>query len=246
MRSVLVICCLVAFLSAACAAGGSGPTPVKRPGLSATALRTLQGGLSLTARQGLAGTITREQQLAVLRTDPLLSKRLAGLGAAAMTQPMGGDAWSTGIALTPVSYLYPANATYDSFALCLQTRAAWLSPFNPLPSAAQNPPLLWLNVAANSDPLFWVEAKWPSPGAYLITFFLKDLWPNSTAKPRVFHDGYGMQTPVANTPTGGDQWTFLWDASNPQRQHQEIGLYPAESGFGFTCCCLSKVVIRKL
>jgi len=247
MRSLLAVCGIVVCLSGTGAAGGGGtPTLAKRPTLSAAALRTLQAGLSDAARQNLAGTITRQQQLLMLQSDLTMRRRLQDLGAGSAPLPLGGDPWSAGITLTPVVHLYPAEATYSNFSLSLQTRAAWLSPFSPLPSSAQNPPLLWLNVGANYDPLFWVEAKWPAPGPYLITFFVKDLWPNSVARPRVFHDGVGMQEPIPNTPTGGDRWTFIWNASNPQKQHQEVALYPTESGFGFTCCCLSKVVISKL
>lgn len=243
-HTILTIGALALCLSQALAAGG-GSAPVKPLSLPATTLRALQGGLSATARQSLGGSITREQQLTMLKTDLRMGARLRNLGGNVTTQPMSSTPWDTGLTLTPLSLLYPSDANYDNFQLALQTRAAWLSPYSPLPAASQTPPLLWLNVAANYDPLCWVEARWPAPGLYLVTFFVKDLWPGSIAKPRVRIDG-SMQTPAPNTPTGGDRWTILVDASGPQNQPKEIALYPAESGFGFTACCLSKVVITRL
>ena len=172
--------------------------------------------------------------------------RLAKLGFKNTTQPLGSTPWDTGLTLTPLAPTYPATADYMNYNLALRTRAAYLSQLTPLPTATQNPQVLWLNVAANSSALLSVEAKWPSTGGYLVTFFIKDLWPNSTAKPRVWQNGVGMVTPVANTPTGGDRWTILWNVEDPADLNDEIGLYPAASGLGFTCCCLTKVVVSKL
>ncbi|MEN6546945.1 MAG: hypothetical protein ABFE07_12985 [Armatimonadia bacterium] len=243
MRSLPIICGVLLCVHGAMAAGENS---MPRIGVSASALRNMRASLSGPARKSLAGTITQAQQLKILRTDPSLAARLQQLGVGVETHPMGNDPWQSGIAVAPLTPLFPANATYDSFRLSLQTRAAWLSPFSPLPSSSQNPPLLWLNVASNSDPLFWVEAKWPSTGVYLVTCFMKDLWPNSIAKPRFFKSGSGMQTAVSNVDSGGDRWTFLWEANNPQDLEDEVSVYPSESGFGFTCCCLSKVVISKI
>jgi hypothetical protein len=246
MRTALLVCAIMASWSAALAAGGRSAAPVKQLSLSAAAVRTLRAGLSPTALQSLSGSITRQQQLMSLHSDPVMGKRLGDLGLNTTTQPMSGDPWSTGVAVAPLTPLYPASATYGTFQLALQTRAAWLGPFSPLPSPSQSAPLLWLNVDSNQPPLFWVEVNWPSTGVYVITLLMKDLWPTSTARPRVFKNGAGMQTPVPNTPSGGDRWTILWEVSSPNSLHENVGVYPAESGLGFTCCCLSRVVISKL
>lgn len=243
MRVLLLACAILLGVHAAVAAGGAR---VRRPTSAAAQLASPRPSLSAAARQSLAGTITRQQQLQVLQAAPGFSARLRNLGVSNVTQPMNSDPWQTGLTLTPLAPLYPGDATYDTYQLALQTRAGWLSPFSPLPAAAQTPPLLWLSVGANYDPLFWIEVKWPAPGAYLVTFFMKDLLPTSTAKPRVFKNGAGMLTPVPNAAPGGDQWTMLWEATTGPNTSEEIGVYPSESGFGFTFCCLSKVIIRKV
>lgn len=245
MRKALLVCGLLIVASVAMAADGVRVVP--RVKLPETQLRQLKMGLPATALSSLGGTVTRAQQLQFLSSSPAWLKQLQALGAPQVTGGSSSDAlWNAGITLTPLAATYPAGADYDTSVLSLRTRAGMVGPLTPLPHSAQNPPLLWLNVGDNADALLWIEAKWPVPGTYLITFFMKDLFPNSLAKPRTWKSGLGMMDLAPNTPSGGDRWTVLVDASDPQHLEQDIAVYPAESGFGFTFCCLSKVVVSRL
>ncbi len=242
MRRLVGVLAFVVCVSGAVAAGSG---LLSRTGLSVSAQRALKAGLSPAARQSLAARITPQQQLRMLEASPAMQARLQQLGPAMTVKQLQNSAWQEGITLTPLATTYPAGGDYMSFGLALQTRAAYISQLTPLPTAADSPQLLWLNVAGNNDPLLRIEAKWPERGAYIVTFFLKDLWPNSTARPRI-RVGATMTPVVSNTPTGGDQWSILCAADDPQDLYDEIAVYPAEIGFGFTVCCLSKVVVSKL
>jgi len=241
MRRLVGVLAVVVCVSGAVAAGSG---LLSRTGLSVSAHRALKAGLSPAARQSLAGAITPAQQLKMLQASPAMQARLQQLGPAMTVKQLQNTEWQDGITLTPLAATYPAGGDYMNFNLALNTRAAYISQLTPLPTAEQEPPVLWLNVAGNNDPLLWIEAKWPEPGGYLVTFFLKDLWPNSTAKPRIRVNG-AMTTVVSNTPTGADRWTILCTADDPQDLYDEIAVYPVESGFGLTMCCLSKVVVSK-
>ena len=234
----------LAFLVCVSGAVAAGSGLWSRTALSVSAQRALKTGLSPAARQSLAAAITPAQQLKMLEASPAMQARLQQLGPAMTVKQLQNSEWQEGITLTPLAATYPAGGDYMNFNLALKTRAAYISQLTPLPTADQQPPVLWLNVAGNNDPLLWIEAKWPEPGGYLVTFFLKDLWPNSTARPRIRVNG-PETTVVANTPTGADRWTILCTADNPQDLHDEIAVYPTESGFGLTTCCLSKVVVSK-
>lgn len=241
MRKLVGVLAVVVCASGA-VAGGSGL--LSRNALSVSAQRALKTGLSPAARQSLAGAITPAQQLKMLEASPAMRAHLQQLGPVMTAKQLQDPAWQDGITLTPLAATYPAGGDYMNFSLALKTRAAYISQLTPLPTAEQEPPVLWLNVAGNNDPLLWIEAKWPEPGGYLVTFFLKDLWTNSTAKPRIRVNG-AMTTVVSNTPTGADRWTILCTADDPQDLYDEIAVYPTESGFGLTMCCLSKVVVSK-
>jgi hypothetical protein len=242
MRSLWVVGVVVGCLAQVWADGT--PPPNRTKVLPAAMLRHLQQGLSPAARQRLAGTITPRQQLSVLQSDPAMRQKLRGLKLKA-PQPLPLDpAWETGITLTPLNPAWgPAANTASSF-LCLGTEAGYLSRSNPLPAAGQNPPLLWLR-APSSSPLLRIEAQWPIRGAYMITFFMQDIWPNSPYKPRVWQQDTPL-TVYGNAPTGADQWTILWLAPDPQQLYHEVRVYPSEQPYGFMACCISKVVVSRV
>ncbi len=243
MRALLGFCAVVVCLSAASANDTGGLAGRIR--LSASAFKALRAGLPASVRQNLAAKITPQQQLAAIEADPSMRAQLQNLQPRASVMKLSDPAWQAGITLTPLAQTYPPEAGYGEAQLVLTTRAAHFSQFAPLPTAAQDPPLLWLNVAGNNTPLVWIEANWPEPGPYLITFFLKDLWPNSSARPRV-RGSSGFVQPAPNAPTGGDQWTVLWNVDDPGKLRHEIAVYPPESGASFLICCLSKVVVSRL
>ncbi len=243
MRTALAGIALIGCLSAVWAEGGG--TSLRKPvAISAATLHHLQQGLTPAERLSLAGTITPAQQLAALQSNPTLRKRLQQLKLKAFTPGVDMGPWEAGITLTPLAATYPAGGDYGNFSLALRTEVAWLSQMTPLPFAGQNPPLLWLWAPNNSSPLFRIEAKWPMRAAYLVTFFMKDVIPNSVAQPRVWQDG-GLKHAFGNAPSGGDQWTILWLAPDPQNLYHEIKVYPSELTAGFVACCLSKVVVSK-
>jgi hypothetical protein len=246
MRTLLIVCGVLVSLSAALGARGRETSPARQLALSPAALQALRAGVPAATLRSLSGTVTRQQQLRWLRSDAVMGQKLQGLGVNPDPPPLGGDPWSTGVTVSPLAPIYPAGANYSNFQIALQSRAVWMSPYAALPAAGQNPPLLWLNQSANCDPLFWVEITWPATGVYMMTFQMKDLLPTSIAKPRVFKNGSGWQIPIPNTASGGDSWSLLWEVSNPNDLHETVGVYPADSGFGFTCCCLSKVVFSRL
>jgi len=201
--------------------------------------------LSQTARQRLAGTITAEQRVALVKAQPVLLARIQELFRGdALRRPLD-QIWLSGITLTPLDATFPQGAGYSDYRLALRTDAAWLSQMTPLPTAAQNPPLLWLTASSNNSALLYIEAHWPQRGAYLLTFFMKDVWPNSSAVPRIRVNG--VPTEVYPDPSGDDvAWSVACIAEDPQQLYHTISVHPEATGYGFMACCVSKVVISKI
>ncbi len=208
-------------------------------------LEAVQAGRSQSARPRLAGTITPEQQAALIKARPVLLGRIQRLfGDAAFRRPLD-PIWLSGITLTPLDATFPQGANYGNSKLALRTEAAWLSQITPLPTASQTPPLLWLSVPSNNGTLLWVEARWPQRGAYLLTFFLKDVWPNGSATPRIRVNG--VPTEVYPDPSGDDvTWSVACLAEDSEQLYQTISVHPEASGYGFMACCASKVVVSKI
>lgn len=204
----------------------------------------LSTGLSQAAQRDLAGDLTRDEQLRLLKLDPASSARLAGL-TLPQTKALSSSPWDTGIVLRPLSTEYPVGSGFN-FVACLRSIAIEMGPGALLPRATQKPPLVWFWQTSNSAPLFWLDIHWPAPGSYVITFFMKDLLPSSIAKPRVQLGGKPPINLVPNVPSGAGRWTVLWDASDPNNLNQRLDILPSESGWGFLFSCLSKVVIRRL
>lgn len=232
------------LLLCVCAVSSAQPRAIaRRSGQLAAALSTLQSGMSPVVRQRLAGTITPQQQMAAIMARPELMRRISALKDAEQDRPLD-PIWLSGITLTPLDATYPAGSDYAHSSLALRTEAAFLSQMTPLPTADQSPPLLWLNASGNSAPLLWIEARWPKRGAYLITFLLKDVWPDSPATPRVRVNGV-MQEPI-QYPPGDVAWTVVCLAEDSDDLYQSILVYPEATGYGYMLCCLSKVVISKI
>lgn len=77
---------------------------------------------------------------------------------------------------------------------------------------------------------------------------MRDLFPTSPARPRVRVPGNAALQPLCpNTPTGGDRWTTLWDATGSDYASQQVEVFPGEGGgFAFTYCAFSRVVVSRL
>ncbi|MGI5817294.1 MAG: hypothetical protein ACOX9R_04275 [Armatimonadota bacterium] len=241
MRMLPGVWAVLLWVSAAMVCGADGPAD--RVMLSRQEASALTAGLSPSARRSLAGTITPREQLTAIQTQPAMARQLRRLRLSGSGGKPDDPAWMTGITLTPLEATYPADGDYMNFSLALTTRAAYLSQVTPLPTAAQEPPLLWLYVPSSNTPLLSIEAKWPMRGAYLITFVLKDVWAASVARPRVHVNGV-MQQVYADSEVGCDRWTVVCLAEDAQSLYHTITVYPAE--IGFTLCCLSKVVVSKV
>jgi hypothetical protein len=249
MRAILTICAVALCLSGALAAGGTARQLDRRANLKASALKLVRAGLAPAVRKSLAGTITRDQQVMMLRSEPKMAQRLEKFGATATPLPATLGSWDTGITLTPLLAGYPLGATSQNYELSLDSEAVWLCGQGvPLPNPTQDPPLLWFSVPWETNQcLFTLWARWPQPGAYMITFFLRNVW-DTAAKPRlcdrVHHET--MLTPIPNKPTCAERWTILWDASDPNAQYQAIDVYPSEDTVNFAACCLSKIVVTRV
>jgi hypothetical protein len=244
MRHLMICGALLALVAVGSAAA---PAKAVRPALSATSLRTLRQGLPLADLQRLGGVVTRQQQLTMLRANPQMAARLVQLGAGNQMQVMEGDAPTPSITLTPLAPRVPDGLDENVPFAALTSDAILLQPPGAvLPNAGQNPPHMWMFVTSNTAPLCTLKVRWPAPGAYMITLFMRDVIPISTAAPRVGRHTGPLQTPVADKTPGGTQWTFLWQVTTIPALPEEISVFPVDSGFGFVLCCLSKVVINKL
>ena len=159
------------------------------------------------------------------------------------------DPWGKGVTLTPLAPMYPKAADYGTFQLRLTSHSTVLDPpGRPLPHAGQNPPLLELDLWGEGDNrLITIEARWPQPGAYLVTFFVRSREVSDpAAKPRVRVDNETL-TPAPNTPTNGDRWTILLAVGEVDpTKLATLSLLSSQPGSGFSRCCLSKVVISRL
>jgi len=246
MRTVLIIGGLVVSLSVAITAGGESK-PASRINPQPQDMRSPPKPLSDAELRSLGGTITREEQLAAVRSNPAMNKLLQRLGSGKAAFPTYSDAWSKGITLTPLAGVYPPDADETNCQLYLETEAGHFQGVRkPLPHPGQNPPLLWLRQIDKNKPLVRIWAHWPTPGGYLITFFIKDRSPNSRGAPRV-RVGDSYQTAVPLNPLSGDRWTILWNGIQLHpRILEPVDLHPGAIEYDFLSCCLSKVVIRKL
>lgn len=246
MRYLAAILALVLCVSATLVQAAGGATTTSRARRSTAVQRVVRQGLSPAALQGLAGSITRDQQLAVLRSEPATAARLQKLGVSTVTLTNADANWNEGITLTPLAPVFPANADYYGFKLALETQSAYVSPWSPAPSASQQPPLLWLNTMWSSLPLITLDARWPSAGAYLLTFFMTDIWSESSARPHVLRADGTLQTLTPNTPKNATQWSLLWEVASTDAFFYQIHIYAQDDGLGFTTCALSKIVVTKL
>lgn len=246
--SGLVVCLAVV----GAAVGGSQSGQLSSPRTSVSNVHVVQAPLSAATRHRLAGTITREQQLSLLRSDPTQRARLARLGVSTATRLPSSGSWGTGITLTPLTHFYPpAAAENHHYQLCLETDVAQMSVARPLPAPTQTPPLLWLATHAGEaeDILVSVMAQWPSAGAYMLTFFVSDpsvadrAASDPAVRPRVCFGGPSQETLIPSED--GDRWTFLLEIPADDLD-QNVSLLPSRDGSGFTACCLSKVVVTKV
>lgn len=213
--------------------------------LDATTRQALTVRLNKSTLRSLGAKITPTEQLRLLKLNPAYAGRSFTVPSQT-THVTSTDPWSTGITLTPLAPAFPAGATQNC-ALSLNTMAGMLAPYMLLPIPSQNPPTFWMHTPDNNVELFWIDAHWPAPGGYLITFSMCDLVPTSTACPRVWMPGVNQKVDlVGNKTVGADKWTMLWNARPDTYANEEITVYPSPAGWGFTYCCLSKIMISRL
>lgn len=241
MRTILVVGGLLACLAMALAAG---VTTKPGPQINPPPPQYLTKPLPQAVLQSLAGAITRDEQLQMIRTVPRMGELLKKLAIGKALYPTtAGGSWSTGITLTPLSLVYPAGVQKDEDCqLLLYSEAAVFSPPKMmLPAPGQNPPLLWLRRCQENPDLLTLKTRYPEPGTYLVTFFMRDNSTSSTGEPFILVDFRGVD--VATNATR-DRWTILHSLPTlPTGGTSWVTVRPRS---GFNSCCMSKVVVSRL
>lgn len=248
MRTAVAIGSLLVCLSVGMAAGGAARPVNGSASLTANALKVVRAGLAPEVRLSLAGPVTRDEQLRVLRSNAQTSAYLQKLAVGSTPSSAGSDPWLTGVTVTPLSGAYPAGASAASAQLRLESQAMLLmAPDIPLPNPTQNPPLLYFMVPWKSERcLFTLRVRWPQPGGYMVTFSMRNIG-ISDAKPRIFGRNKGnLLTVIPNKQMCADRWTVLCDGTDPQAQSEALDVYPSEDGVNFCGCCLSKVTVNRV
>lgn len=213
--------------------------------LDVTNRQALTARLNKSTLRSLGAKITPTEQLRLLKLNPAYAGQTFGV-ASQTTHVMSGDPWYNGITLTPFVPAFPAGAI-SNYTLGLSTNAGMLAPYLPLPLPSQNPVAFWLFSPDNQAPLFTIEAHFPAPGGYLVTFVMCDLFPTSPACPRVMVPSLNQKVDlVGNKTRGADKWTLLWNALPGSYANECIEVYPSSMNMGFNFCCLSKIVISRL
>ncbi|MEI6501358.1 MAG: hypothetical protein WCP21_10085 [Armatimonadota bacterium] len=207
--------------------------------------QALTARLNKSTLRSLSARITPTEQLRLLKLNPAYAGQTFNVPAQT-THVTSTDPWNTGITLTPFVPAFPAGVI-SNYTLGLSTNAGMLAPYLPLPLPSQNPAAFWLYTPDNEVPLFTIEAHFPAPGGYLITFVMCDIWPASPACPRVKVPSLNQKVDlVGNKTRGADKWTMLWNALPGTYANESIEVYPSSMNLGFNFCCLSKIVISRL